>query len=268
MLQTVGMPNVEINGQSIHYTDSGGDGPPVVLSHPLFLDTVHLEPLASALADGGYRVVTFDQRGHGATRFDGKPFEFVEVARDALGLATTLGIERAIFGGELYSATMGLHAALLEPDRVAGLLLIGATARATDLGESRSLNSGVDVWTSGGPHSDEFGRVAEAAAGPDSDALMQRWREADWSQIRLIADAWLGRPNIENRLADIACPAVVIHGRNEFYIPLDHGEYVAQNLSGSVLFEIIEGEHQALSIVRFPETLESVRDLMRRQFPV
>ncbi|WP_074327668.1 alpha/beta fold hydrolase [Mycobacteroides abscessus] len=262
------MPNIDVNGQSIHYTDTGGDGPPVVLSHPMFLDTIHLEPLASALATAGYRVVTFDQRGHGATRFDGKPFEFVEVARDALGLASELGIERAVFGGELYSAAMGLHAALLQPDRVAGLLLIGATARATDLGESLSLSSGVDVWTSGGPQSDEFGRVAQAAAGPDSEALMDRWRAADWSQIRLVADAWLGRPSVEDRLSEITCPAVVIHGRNEFYIPLGHGEFVAQNLGGSVLFEIVEGEHQALSITRFPETLESVPDLMRQQFPV
>ncbi|BAX98908.1 O-methylpimelyl-ACP methylesterase [Mycobacteroides stephanolepidis] len=262
------MPHIDVNGQSIHYTDSGGDGPPMVLSHPMFLDTIHLEPLADALAGEGYRVVTFDQRGHGATRFDGKPFEFVEVARDALELAAALGIERAVFGGELYSAAMALHAALLEPERVAGLVLVGATARATDLGESISLGSGVDVWTSGGPQSDEFGRVAEAAAGPDSEALMDRWRKADWSQIRLVADAWLGRPSIEDRLSGITCPAVVIHGRNEFYIPLEHGEYVTENLGGPVLFEIIEGQHQALSITRFPETLAAVRSLSRQQFPV
>lgn len=262
------MPHIDVNGQSIHYTDSGGDGQPVVLSHPLFLDTIHLEPLAAALAGEGYRVVTFDQRGHGQTRFDGKPFEFVEVARDALGLASALGIERAIFGGELFSATMALHAALLEPNRVAGLLLIGPTGRPTDDGEVISLRSGVDVWTAGGPQSDEFGRVAEAAAGPDSEALMDRWRQADWSQIRFVADAWLGRQSIEADLAEITCPAVVIHGRNEFYIPLEHGEYVAENLGGSVLFEIVEGEHQALSITRFPETLAAVRVLSRQQFPV
>lgn len=262
------MPHIDVNGQSIHYTDSGGDGSAIVLSHPMFLDTIHLEPLAAVLAGNGYRVVTFDQRGHGATRFDGKPFAFQEVARDALGLASALGIERAVFGGELYSATMALHAALLEPDRVGGLLIVGPTARATDLGESISLGSGVDVWTNGGPQSDEFGRVAEAAAGPDSEALMDRWRKADWSQIRLVADAWLGRPSIEDRLAEIVCPAVVIHGRNEFYIPLEHGEYVAENLGGSVLFEVIEGEHQALSITRFPQTLDRVRELTRQLFPV
>ncbi len=242
MAQTGHMSNVEVNGQSIHYTDSGGDGPAVVLSHPLFLDTIHLEPLASVLADAGYRVVTFDQRGHGDTRFDGR--------------------------SEEGSATMALHTALLEPSRVCGLLVIGPTARATDVGEQISLSSGVDVWTHGGPQSDEFVRVAEAAAGPDSAALLDRWRKADWSQMRLVADAWLGRPSIEDRLAEITCPAVVIHGRNEFYIPLAHGEFVAQNLGGSVVFEVIEGSHQALSITRFDQTLDAVRELMRRQFPV
>ncbi|WP_100525408.1 alpha/beta fold hydrolase [Mycobacteroides abscessus] len=260
------MPFIDVNGQRIHYTDSG-DGPPIVLSHPMFLDVIHLEPLTEALADQ-YRVVTFDQRGHGSTQFDGKPFQFTDVARDALEVASALGIEKAIYGGELFGATMALHAALLEPERVAGLLLVGPTARATDHGETISLGAGVDILANMGPETGEFFRVAEAAAGTDAHALMDRWREADWSHIRVVADAWLTRPSIENRLREIQCPAVVIHGRNEFYIPLEHGKFVADNLGGPVLFEVIEGEHQALSITRFDETLEVVRRLMCQQFPV
>lgn len=261
-----GMPNIEVNGQSIHYTDSGGPGPAIVLAPPLFLDTVHFEPLAGALAADGWRVVVFDTRGHGRTHFDGEPFAVDDGARDALALADALGIESAVFGGELFGATLALHAALLEPDRVAGLLLIGPTARATDRGEVTSLGVGVDMWINDGPKA-EFGRVANSAAGADGVALMERWRATDRSQIQFAADAWLGRPSIEGKLGEIVCPAVVLHGRSELYIPLAHGQAVADGLGGPKLFEVVEGERQALSITHDPKTLDAARRLMRRLFP-
>lgn len=260
------MPILELNGQSIHYTDSCGPGPVIVLAPPLFLDTVHMEPLAGVLAEDSWRVVVFDTRGHGRTRFDGEPFDFEAGARDALALADALGVERAVFGGELLGAAVALHAALLDPNRVAGLLLIGPTARATDRGEISSLSIGVDMWVTDGPQA-EFGRVADAAVGTGAVALMDRWRTAPRRQIRFAADAWLKRPAIADRLGEIICPAVVLHGRNELYIPLAHGQEVADRLGGSVAFEVIEGERQALSITHNPDTLTAVCRLMRQQFP-
>lgn len=49
------MPHIDVNGQSIHYTDSGGDGPPVAFTGALMCDTVVLQPLADTLAEAGYR---------------------------------------------------------------------------------------------------------------------------------------------------------------------------------------------------------------------
>ncbi|WP_078282302.1 alpha/beta fold hydrolase [Mycobacteroides franklinii] len=264
------MPSVSVNGQSLHYADTGGDGPPVLLSHPMFLDAVHMTPLADVLAAGGYRVVVFDQRCHGETRFDGRPFALVECAKDALGLASALGIGPAIFAGELLSATIALHAALLEPDRVAGLLLIGSTAYGTDPGEIASLGVGLAQWKEFGPQASEFARIAQAATGSAQAAadLMDRWRSADWQQVQLMADAWLGRPSIAENLGQVRCPAVVIHGSSEFYIPLEHGRHVYENLGGAKHFETIERQFQALSIVQDPKTLDVVSGLMRELFPV
>ncbi|MEU9805266.1 alpha/beta hydrolase [Mycobacterium sp. NPDC050853] len=263
------MPSVLVNGQSLHYTDSGGDGSPILLSHPMFLDAVHMAPLAHLLAGEGYRVVTFDQRCHGATEFDGQPFTLIECAKDALGLASDLGIERAIFAGELLSATIALHAALLDPDRVAGLLLVGPTAYATDPGEIASLGVGLAQWKEFGPQASEFARIAQAATGSSQAAadLMDRWRSADWQQVQAMADAWLGRPGITENLGRVTCPAVVIHGSSEFYIPLAHGQHVYENLGGSKLFGTVNRQFQALSIVQDPQTLDLVRGLMRDRFP-
>ncbi|HEV2362356.1 MAG TPA: alpha/beta hydrolase, partial [Acidimicrobiales bacterium] len=60
------MPNVEINGESIYFEDSGGSGPVVVFSHGFLLDHEMFEPQVRALGDR-YRCVTWDERCHGAS---------------------------------------------------------------------------------------------------------------------------------------------------------------------------------------------------------
>ena len=45
------MPFAEVNGQRIRFDDSGGDGPPIVLSHGFLMDREMFAPqVAAALA--------------------------------------------------------------------------------------------------------------------------------------------------------------------------------------------------------------------------
>ena len=58
--------NVEIGGLRFHYTDWGGDGPPLVMLHGLSGHARTWDDTAAALS-GRYRVLAPDQRGHGDT---------------------------------------------------------------------------------------------------------------------------------------------------------------------------------------------------------
>src|SRR5262245_60018150 len=92
------MPHAAINGQEIYFEDSGGNGPPVVLAHGFLMDHEMFAPQVAALA-GDYRVITWDERGFGATVYDGAPFTYWDSAADCLGLLDHLGIGRAVIGG-------------------------------------------------------------------------------------------------------------------------------------------------------------------------
>jgi Alpha/beta hydrolase family len=85
------------NGIQIGYTDSGGQGAVVVFSHGFLLDHTMFGRQVTALAPQ-YRVITWDQRGHGGTRATG-PFTYWDSAADLLGLLDQLGVERAVLGG-------------------------------------------------------------------------------------------------------------------------------------------------------------------------
>ena len=58
------MPTAVVNGIQVNYADFGGDGAPVVLSHGLLLDQSMFDAQAAVLAPE-YRMITWDQRGHG-----------------------------------------------------------------------------------------------------------------------------------------------------------------------------------------------------------
>lgn len=55
------MTHLEVNGQSIFYTDQGDPAGPVVLAtHATLMDSVSLEKLTEPIAAAGFRVITFD----------------------------------------------------------------------------------------------------------------------------------------------------------------------------------------------------------------
>ena len=59
------MPIAVVNGIDITYTDSGGDGPAVILSHGYLMDHAMFDAQLAAVAPE-YRVITWDERGFGA----------------------------------------------------------------------------------------------------------------------------------------------------------------------------------------------------------
>src|SRR5579862_4516775 len=109
------MPVVAANGIEINYTDSGGDGPVVVFSHGFLMDLTMFDQQVTALAPE-YRVITWDERGHGGTWATG-PFTYWDSAADVLALLDQLGVERAVLAGMSQGGFLSLRAALTATDR-------------------------------------------------------------------------------------------------------------------------------------------------------
>ena len=62
------MPFAPVNGQNIHYSDTGGSGTAVILGHGFLMDLNMFNAQVEALSDN-YRIVTWDERGFGQTEF-------------------------------------------------------------------------------------------------------------------------------------------------------------------------------------------------------
>ncbi|QUR68713.1 alpha/beta fold hydrolase [Mycobacterium spongiae] len=232
------MPIAPINGQQIHYTDSGGDGAAVIATHAFLMDIVTLEPLTARLVEAGYRVVAFDFRGHGQTVYDKSPHTYLDVAADALGLADHLGIGSFTFLAEGIGGIVAMRTAMCAPERVSRLVLLGPSADAAPEGENAALDEGMAVWCSVGPDPVLYGHFAKygTANAEDADALMERWRNSAWSDFWPAADTVAARPRFVDELSSIRCPALVVHHKRDFLLPVMAGREVADSLGGPTTF--------------------------------
>jgi 2-succinyl-6-hydroxy-2,4-cyclohexadiene-1-carboxylate synthase len=104
--------------------------PTVLLLHGFTHTGSSWEPVAAALGER-YRVLTPDLRGHGAAG-DATPITLEAVLGD---LDPPLSSGGAILVGYSMGGRIALHAALAWPDRVEGLVLIGASPGLADPGE-------------------------------------------------------------------------------------------------------------------------------------
>jgi pimeloyl-ACP methyl ester carboxylesterase len=117
------MPHLTANGVRLHYQQAGR-GPDVVLLHAvtsnlavwLFIN------LVDVLARD-YRVTAYDLRGHGASSAPPTGYTSAEMAEDFRHLHEALGLGPAYLVGHSFGAVVALHAAVLCPERVAGLIL-------------------------------------------------------------------------------------------------------------------------------------------------
>jgi pimeloyl-ACP methyl ester carboxylesterase len=221
-------------------------GPPVVFSHGFLMDHEMFEPQVAALRDS-YRVITWDERGFGQTEIDGEPFDYWDSARDCLGLLDHLGIDRAVFGGMSQGGFISLRAALLAPDRVRALILLDTQAGLEDPEMIAGYNEMVGTWLAVGPVDDLAGVIAGLIIDdPEiNEAWIAKWQARDKSLIELPFDCLMSRDDLTDRLSEIGCPALVIHGTGDTAISMDRADALAAGLPGAGAVVEVGGAHAA-----------------------
>lgn len=86
---------IRVNDIILHYWDWGGSGPPAVLVHATSLHGRVWDPIAADLSRR-YRVLAFEQRGHGDSDKPLTEYHWLSFVRDVKGFLDALGLERPI----------------------------------------------------------------------------------------------------------------------------------------------------------------------------
>lgn len=116
------MAAIAANGIRINYRTSGRDGAPWITFSNSLATNISLWDDQVALLEGEFRILCYDQRGHGATEATDAPYSFDGLVADVISLWDALGIERSHFVGLSMGGTTGLGIAIDHGERLASLI--------------------------------------------------------------------------------------------------------------------------------------------------
>jgi pimeloyl-ACP methyl ester carboxylesterase len=262
------MPVAEINDATIAYADTGGEGTAVVFSHGFLMDRSMFDAQVAALSER-YRCVAWDQRGHGDTESEG-PFTFWDSATDLLGLLGHLNIESAILVGMSQGGFLSQRAALLKPESVLGLVLIDTQAGPEEPNTIPLYEALFEDWLTNGPTAPVAQSVAQIIIGdgPEAQPWIEKWLARDPKAVTEPFKALIGREDIHDRLGEIACPALVIHGSIDAAITIDKAQRLCDGLANCDGLEVIEGGSHASNVTHPEAATAIIRGFLdRHSFP-
>jgi class 3 adenylate cyclase len=235
-----------------------GEGPRdivLVLDWASHLEALWEQPLVTefiASLNRFARVIWFDMRGVGLSdRVVDAAVSAEDWLEDVSAVMNAAGSERATIVGHGHAVQLALLFAATHPERVDSLVLINGFARllraddypagmppeardsvlegietnwgtgrlATVLAPSVASQPGVKDW---------YGRVERYAASPGT-AL---------AKMRAISEL-----DVRKVLPLVAAPTLVVHNRDDWFIRVGHGHYLAEHIDGAQLLERDSADH-------------------------
>ncbi len=174
------MPVLARPAGDISYQVAGSSGATLLLTHGYGATSAMFAPNVAPLA-ARHRVVTWDLRGHGRSDYPADPASYsaANALADMTALLAETGSDRAVLGGHSLGGYLSLDYAVLYPERVAALVLIGtgpgyrndaaradwnrrAHATAARLAERGVAGLGDSAELHGGEHRDASGLIHAA----------------------------------------------------------------------------------------------------------
>jgi pimeloyl-ACP methyl ester carboxylesterase len=244
-------------GQVVGYTDHGGDGPPLVFLHAFMMNREQFDKQVESFG-ADYRVITIDERGHGESKTE-KDYDFWDVARDVIAVLEHLDVNQATLVGTSMGGFAALRVALLRPDLVARLVLVGTSAAAESEEGTQALRGISETWSTVGPAPALLDGMSQAvmSGGSIGDKWKQFWATFDAPDVTRNVEAMVTRDDLMGRLGELTMPALVIHGSADGAFPAAHAREVASALPGSGEAQIIEGAPHFL-VISHPDAVDAL----------
>jgi 3-oxoadipate enol-lactonase len=235
-----------------HRFDGPADAPVLVLSNSLGTSLEMWEELMPALTQR-FRVLRYDQRGHGRSPAPPGPYTVAELGADAIELLDRLGLERVGFCGTSLGGMTGMWLAINAPERMDRLALCCTSAH---LGPR-------EMWE------ERAATVRAEGMEPIVEAALERWftPEFDGPAVARTRRALLAASpegyagcceaiadhDLRAELGSIEAPTLVIAAEEDPATPADHGRLIADSIDGARFVLVEDARH--LAVVERPDAV-------------
>jgi pimeloyl-ACP methyl ester carboxylesterase len=113
-------------GATLAFEDQGDPAGPAVLLLHAWLESRRSFDRLTPLLPASHRVLAFDQRGHGEADKPADGYDLDTLASDVVAFLDAMGLASVVLAGSSSGGYVAQQVALRNPNRVAGLVLIGA----------------------------------------------------------------------------------------------------------------------------------------------
>lgn len=224
------------------FVTSYGSGPRTLVAHGGWVGSGELWQLPFEQLSRRWRCVSYDHRGTGATVNRADKITFELLVDDLFRVLDALQIDSCVLAGESSGAFVVLEAALRQPERFSGLVLVDGRYQG---GRSAGASRFIDGCKA------NFEATMEMfinACVPEEDcAAERRWgkqitmRSNGPDAVQLME--CLEGVQLEDRLPQIQQPTLLIHGTKDVITPLANSENLAAKIPNSKLVTIDGAGH-------------------------
>lgn len=249
------------DGFTVHLRDEGPkngnkDAPVIVLLHGSNSDLLTWDPWVERLRDS-YRIIRFDQPGHGLTGATPAQDYTVAAYVDTIDrIADRLGLDRFVLGGNSMGGGHALAYAIAHPERVEGLILVDASGPpqlpSADQDEGKDDGGNIGFTIARTPvlnqlmkHITPRSLVEQSLSQSVSNQAVVTPQAVDryWEMLRYPGNraATIARfsqsytPLTQQQVARLTMPALIIWGDQDALIPVSAGEWLDTHLPDSQL---------------------------------
>lgn len=246
-----------LDGTQLHAT-SAGTGRPVVLAHGYAVDSSEWNIIGAELVARGYRVIAFDQRGHGKSTIGTEGIGSRQMAADYAAVLEHFDVRAGILVMHSMGGFIGIRFLIENPqivkDRISAAVLI-ATFAGDVMRKNPQNRLQIPLIRSGlMTRIANSRRVGTAFANtllgedrnPDmAEAFLNAFRQQDLKALTPILNA-MAQENRYDRLNHIALPTTIIVGTHDRTTPPFHTQDLHTRIAGSTLIRI-EGKGHMLN---------------------
>jgi pimeloyl-ACP methyl ester carboxylesterase len=264
------MSIAEVNGQKLYYEvhprspasagqGAGGEGEPLLCVHGLSCDTLAWLPQLAAFS-AEFRTLIFDNRDVGQSSMATGDYDIADMARDALGLADELELDRFNLLGISMGGAIAQEIAAQEPERVRTLTL----AVTFPAGGSYAKRL-AEVWGRRVRQISREQHVDELMLLNHSEEFYENAETVEWLRGMILQNphpqppeafgrqlAACGRHNMRDRLGSLRMPTHVIGAERDILVPVWKSEEIASLIPGATL-TVLPGATHGTSLERAEE---------------
>ncbi len=254
---------IEVNGVSLWHRIVG-DGEPVLQIHGAGFGHFNLDPVTPAIADAGFKVVDYDQRGYGASDKPLQHYEMEVWADDLAGLMDVLGIDEAHVHGTSMGGMVAQAFAGKYPERTTSVV-INCSAAKLGVAGRLTFKNWIDIaeMDPDGPGSRILAELITWQAlsktfleEQDSAALVDHVQTIlrDSNRVEVFTAACQAMCDMDLRpwLGKITSPALVLGGDEDIMTPWDQGpngagqQAIHDGIAGAEKYVIKGGGHSTI----------------------